>query len=186
MTLLIAGVALWWAAHLFKRLAPDVRAKLGNPGKGVMALLIVGSVVLMVFGYGQAEGLVYWTRSSALVGVNNLMMLVAFYIYATGGPGPGKPRVWLGTKLRHPQLTGFSLWAIAHLLVNGDMPSFILFGGLLAWAMVEIALINRQDPEWTPPAHGGAKKEAIYVVLTLVIVAVVMAIHNWLGVVPWG
>ena len=186
MTLLIAGVALWWAAHLFKRLAPDARAKMGNPGKGVMALLIVGSVVLMYFGYSRAEGTVYWFRSPMLVGVNNLLMVVAFYIYATGGPGPGKPRVWVGTKMRHPQLTGFSIWAIAHLLVNGDTPSFVLFGGLLVWAMVEIALINGQDPDWTPAPHGGSKKEIIYLVLTVVVVAVVMAIHNWLGVVPWG
>lgn len=186
MTLLIAGVVLWWAAHLFKRLAPDARARLGNPGKGVMAVAIVLSVVLMVIGYRGAEGAVFWGPSAAFVGVNNLLMLAAFYIYAVGGPGPGKPRVWLGTKLRHPQLTGFSIWAIAHLLVNGDVASFVLFGGLLVWAMVEIALINSQDPEWTPPAHGGAGKEIIYIVLTLVIVAVVMAIHNWLGVRPWG
>ncbi|SEW28663.1 NnrU protein [Cognatiyoonia koreensis] len=186
MILLISGVVLWWAAHLFKRLAPDLRARMGTPGKGVMALLIVASVVLMVIGYRGAETTFYWGPSAALVGVNNLLMVVAFYIYAVGGPGPGKPRVWLGTKMRHPQLTGFSIWAIAHLLVNGDIASFVLFGGLLVWAFVEIALINTQDPEWTPPPRGAAKKEIIYVVLTLVIVAVVMAIHNWLGVRPWG
>lgn len=186
MTLLILGILLWWAAHVFKRLAPGVRAKLGDPGKGVAAVLIVASVVLMVIGYRGADGAVFWGRSAALVGVNNLLMVIAFYIYAVGGPGPGKPRVWLGTKMRHPQLVGFSIWALAHLLVNGDVPSFVLFGGLLVWAMFEIALINSQDPEWTPPAYGGAKKEGIYVVLTLVIVAVVMAIHNWIGVQPWG
>lgn len=186
MTLLILGLALWWATHLFKRVAPDARAKMGDPGKGLIAVLVIGSVVLMVLGYRSADGAVYWGRSGALVGINNLMMLIALYIYAVGGPGPGKPRVWLGTKMRHPQLTGFSIWALAHLLVNGDTPSFILFGGLLVWAMVEIALINSQEPDWTPPAHGGAKKEITYVILTLVIVAVIMAIHNWLGVQPWG
>lgn len=186
MTLLILGVALWWAAHLFKRLAPNARAQLGKPGMGLMAVLIVTSVVLMVIGYRNATGAVFWGPSAPLVGVNNLLMLVAFYIYAVGGPGPGKPRVWLGTKMRHPQLTGFSIWALAHLLVNGDSPSFILFGGLLVWAMVEIVLINSQDPEWTPPAYGGAKKEVIYLILTLVIVTIVMLIHNWLGVRPWG
>ena len=128
MTLLISGIALWWAAHFFKRVAPDVRAKLGDPGKGLVAVLILVSVVLMVMGYRSWDSTVYWTRSGALVGVNNLLMIAAFYIYATGGPGPGKPRVWLGTKLRHPQLTGFSIWAIAHLLVNGDVASFVLFG----------------------------------------------------------
>lgn len=186
MTLLILGLALWWATHLFKRVAPDARAKMGDPGKGLIAVLVIGSVVLMVLGYRSADGAVYWGRSGALVGINNLMMLIALYVYAVGGPGPGKPRVWLGTKMRHPQLAGFSIWALAHLLVNGDTPSFILFGGLLVWAMVEIALINSQEPDWTPPVHGGAKKEITYVILTLVIVAVIMAIHNWLGVQPWG
>ena len=34
MTLLVLGVALWCAAHLFKRIAPGVRAGMGEPGKG--------------------------------------------------------------------------------------------------------------------------------------------------------
>ena len=186
MTLLIIGVALWWAAHVFKRLAPGLRAGFGNPGKGAMALLILISVVFMVYGYRYADGAVYWGRAPAMVGINNLLMLVAFYIYAVGGPGPGKPRVWLGTKLRHPQLTGFSIWAVAHLLVNGDVPSIILFGGLLVWALVEMALINAQDGSWTPPARGAAGKEIAYVILTVVLVVVVMGIHYWLGVQPWG
>lgn len=184
MTILIAGVALWWAAHLFKRLAPDLRAKMGNPGQGVVALAIISSVVLMVLGYRQADGAVFWGRSSALVGINNLLMVVAFYIYAVGGPKGD--RVWLGTKLRHPQLTGFSIWAIAHLMVNGDTPSFILFGGLLIWAIVEVLLINAQDGPWTPPNRAPKKKEITYVVATVVIVVVVMGIHYALGVTPWG
>ena len=143
MTLLIAGLALWCAAHFFKRLAPSARAKLGPKGKGVMALTILASVVLMVIGYRAAAGAVYWGRTPALVGINNLLMLIAFYVYAVGGPKGD--RIWLGTKLRHPQLVGFSIWAVAHLLVNGDVESFVLFGGLLVWALAEIVLINSQD-----------------------------------------
>lgn len=186
MTLLILGLALWWAAHLFKRLAPGARARMGDPGKGLMAVLILASVVLMVLGYRGAEGAVYWGRSSALVGVNNLLMVVAFYIYACGAAAPGKPRPMLGTKLRHPQLIGFSIWAAAHLLVNGDTPSFILFGGLLVWALAEMAIINRTEPVWTPPTWGGPRKEAVPIVAGLVIMIIVMLIHNWLGVRPWG
>lgn len=184
MTLLILGLALWWAAHLFKRLAPAPRARLGDPGKGIVALMIVASVVLMYLGYGRAEGNVYWGRSPALVGINNLLMLIAFYVFAVGGPKG--PRIWLGTKLRHPQLTGFSIWAVGHLLVNGDSPSFILFGGLLVWAAVEIVLINAQDGPWTPPPRAEPRKEITYIVATIVIVGVVMIIHNWLGAQPWG
>ena len=62
-------------------------------------------------------------------------MLIAFYLFAASGM---KTRVTAMT--RHPQLIGFSLWAVAHLLVNGDLPSLVLFGGLLVWALVEMAL----------------------------------------------
>lgn len=184
MFLLLAGLALWVGAHLFKRVAPDVRASMGDAGKGVMAVLLLVSVVLMVIGYRGADTAFFWGRSPALVGINNLLMLVAFYVFAVGGPKG--PRIWLGTKLRHPQLTGFSIWAIGHLLVNGDVASFILFGGLLLWAIAEILLINAQDGPWIPPERAPARKEITYVVVTVVVVAVVMVIHNWLGVRPWG
>ncbi len=187
MILLSLGVALWWAAHLFKRLAPGLRAPMGTAGRGAMALLLVLSVVLMVIGYRGADiGEVYWGRSSAMVGINNLLMVVAFYIYAVGATPPGKPRVWLGTKTRHPQLIGFSVWAFAHLLVNGDLPSFVLFGGLLVWALVEMAVINAQEGPFVPPRQASARKEVTIAAVALIVMGVVMALHNWLGVQPWG
>jgi uncharacterized membrane protein len=184
VTLLVLGLALWWAAHLFKRAAPGPRARLGNAGKGVVALALVASVVLMVIGYRSAEGTFYWGRTPAMTGINNLLMVIAFYIYAVGGPKG--PRIWIGTKLRHPQLVGFSIWAASHLLVNGDTASFVLFGGLLIWAFVEMLVINAQDGPWTPPARAPRRQEFTYAIAAVVMTGVVMAIHNWLGVQPWG
>ncbi|MEM7488273.1 MAG: NnrU family protein [Pseudomonadota bacterium] len=184
MALLIAGVLLWAGAHFFKRLAPDVRARLGDPGKGLVALLLVVSIVMMVFGYGLAGGAFFWGRSGALVGINNLLMLVAFYLFAVSGPKGAK--VWLSTKLRHPQLTAVIVFAVAHLLVNGDTRSFVLFGGLLIWAVAEIVVINAQDGPWTPPPRAPAKKEVSTAIIAVVAMVIVMLIHNWLGVVPWG
>lgn len=184
MTLLISGVALWWVAHLFKRLSPGPRAKLGEPGKGIVAVLIVISVILMVLGYRAADGPVYWGRNPMWVGINNLLMVLAFYFYAASGAKDAK--IWLGTKVRHPQLTGFSIWAVAHLLVNGDLPSFVLFGGLLAWAIVEVLLINGQAGPWEAPPRAPFKKEIVAIVITAVVLVVVMGIHYALGVTPWG
>ena len=184
MSLLIAGVVLWWAAHLFKRLAPGPRNALGGIGYPVMAVTIIASVVLMVVGYQGASGTVYWGPSPMWVGINNLLMIVAFYFYAASAAKGAK--IWLGTKVRHPQLTGFSIWAVAHLLVNGDTPSFILFGGLLVWAVVEILLINAQEGPWNRPDRAPAKKEVVAIVVTAVVVTVVMAIHYALGVSPFG
>lgn len=186
MIWLISGVALWWVAHLFKRLAPTARASMGNAGKGVAAVAVLASVVLMVIGYRAAEGAVFWGRSSATVGINNLLMIVAFYVYASGATPPGLPRNWVGTRLRHPQLWGFAIWAAGHLVVNGDVPSFVLFGGLLAWSLVSMATINAAEPEWTPPAHGGMASEIRIGVISIVVLVVVMLVHYWLGVTPWG
>jgi uncharacterized membrane protein len=72
------------------------------------------------------------------------------------------------------------------LLVNGDLPSFILFGGLLAWAVVSVIILNRAEPNWVRPCPVPVKKEITAVVATVVVVVVVMLIHNWLGVQPWG
>ena len=181
MVLLISGVALWWAAHLFKRVAPERRAALGEKGKGLVAVLLVLSVFLMARGYGQAEGPVWWGRSPATTGINNLLMLLAFYLYAADGMGT-RVTAWI----RHPQLTGFSLWALSHLLVNGDLASFVLFGGLLAWALVEIMLLNRAGAWKRRTGPFPARKEIMAAVGAVVVMLVVGLIHGWIGPWPFG
>jgi uncharacterized membrane protein len=181
MTLLIIGIALWWAAHLFKRLLPQLRMRMGDPGKGAVTAALVAAVVLMVLGYRSAEFMPVWTPPAFLTGINNLLMILAFYLYAASGA-----KIWITTKIRHPQLTGFKTWAIAHLLVNGDLAAIVLFGGLLAWAVVTVILINRAEPDWVRPAPVPRRKEITALIATAVVVGLVMAIHNWLGVRPWG
>jgi uncharacterized membrane protein len=181
MTLLILGMLLWWGAHLFKRLAPAQRTAMGDKAKGPVALAVLGSVVLMVLGYRAAEFVPLWTPPTFLVHVNNLLMIFAFYLYAGSGMKTAITRV-----IRHPQLTAVKTWAVAHLLANGDLASVILFGGLLAWAVVSVIVINRAQPEWQRNAPVPVQKEVMAVVGTVVVVGIVMAIHNWLGVQPWG
>ncbi|MDA9208223.1 NnrU family protein [Octadecabacter sp.] len=181
MTLILIGLALWAGAHFWRRVAPEHRAGFGDKGKGLVTLALFAAIILMVLGYRMADGVVYWGRSSALVGVNNLLMLFAFYLFAASGKGTRITRF-----IRHPQLTAILVWATAHLLVNGDVPSFVLFGGMAIWALAEIATINRaQGPRHAyhaPPI----KSEIIAVVATVVVTIVVMMIHYFLGVTPWG
>ena len=181
MTVLVLGLALWAAAHLFKRVLPDQRAALGNSGRGIIAALILASVVLMVIGYRAAPVVDLWTPPRFLIGINNLLMVFAFYLYAASGA-----KTWITRKIRHPQLAAVKVWALAHLLVNGDVASIVLFGGLLAWAVVSVIVLNRAEPVWVRPEPRPAKKEITAVVATVVVVVVVMLIHNWLGVQPWG
>ncbi len=180
MTLMILGILLWVAGHFFKRVMPGLREGLGDAGRGIAAVVILGSVVLMVIGYRSAFTDQLWFPPPFMIHINNLLMILAVYLYAASG---AKARV--ATKMRHPQLIGFKTWAVAHLLVNGDWASVILFGSLLAWAVAEVIVINRSQPEWTPPEWGGSSAEVKAVVGTVVVFAVIAAIHAWVGYWPF-
>ena len=181
MIYLLSGLLLWSGVHLWKRIAPAERAKFGNKGRGLVAAGAVLGVVLMVYGYRVADGAVYWGRSPAMTGINNLLMVLAFYLFAASG---AKTRV---TKaIRHPQLTAVLVWAVAHLLVNGDVPSFVLFGGIGLWAIAEMIVINRAEGPRGPYHAVPVKKEITAVIATVVVFAVVAAIHYWLGYNPFG
>jgi hypothetical protein len=88
--------------------------------------------------------------------------------------------------LRHPLLFGVILWAVAHLLVNGDLRSVVLFGGLLVWAALEIVLINRAVPAWTKPAPAPLGKEIGAVAGGILVYAVAGLIHGLVGPWPFG
>lgn len=180
MTLLALGLILWIAGHLFKRLAPDARAALGDRGRGLVTLALLAGVVLMVIGYRSTEGAFYWGRSPALVGINNLLMLISVYLFAAAGM-----KTAIARRLRHPMLTGVLLWSAAHMLVNGDTPSFLLFGGLGLWALAEMVVINRAGP-WVPPAAKPAKFEAMAVVGTLIVYGAIAGLHYALGYPAFG
>ena len=102
---------------------------------------------------------------------------------AMGNAGKGVVAIALVASML---LTGFSLWAIAQLLVNGDVPSFVLFGGLLVWALAEMVVINRAEPAWTPPAKGAISKDIMFLGISFVLLGVIGAIHTWLGYNPFG
>lgn len=177
MGLLGSGVLLWSLAHLMKRVAPVLRSRLGSAGRPLVAASIVLSVVLMILGYQSAEGPVWWARQSALVGINNLLVFVSFYIIAGSIIGARISRF-----IRHPQLTAIKLWAVAHLLVNGDLASMTLFGGLLIWAVLAVILINRQEEP--PVLEQGPIAWALEVGAlsgAIVIYGLVGYVHGWLG-----
>ncbi|WP_316015127.1 NnrU family protein [Roseobacter sp. HKCCA0434] len=174
MLILIFGVALWWGAHLFKRMAPDARAQMGDRGKGLVALGLVVSIVLMIVGYRGADHVDIWFPPAWTVHINNLMMFVAIFLLGAGS-SKGRARSWF----RHPMLLGFLTWTIAHLLVNGDLASIVMFGGLGLWAIVSMLVINRATPDWHRPPAGAIGGDVRLVVITLVLFAVITAIHSY-------
>lgn len=181
MTLMILGILIWWAAHLLKRLAPGMRdslnERIGNGSKGLMALFILLSVILMVIGYRSADVDVLYSLPAWAGYLNNLLMLFAFFLFGVGSTGS-----WLASRMRHPMLIAVKVWAVAHLLVNGDVASVILFGSLLAWAVVSVILINKQEGTWTPDQSiEFGKRDVVLIVVWTVMYILVAGIHIWLG-----
>ena len=185
MTLMVSGLILWVGAHFFKRLAPVQRGRLqdrlGDSSRGVIAGVLLLALVLMVVGYRGADTTFYWGRSSATTGINNLLMLFAV---ALMGAGSSKSR--LRSKLRHPMLTGAVVWALAHILVNGDSVSLVLFGGIALWALVQMWLINRAEPDYVPWDGGTLAGDLRLAAISAVVFAVIAGIHTWLGYFPFG
>ena len=180
MALLVVGLILWVGAHLFKRVASAQRqaltARMGDGARGLVAGLILASVVLMVLGYRAAEFVPVYAPLAGMGHLNNLLMLVAVFLYGVGGT-----KGTLYPLMRHPMLWGTVVWAVAHLLVNGDAASVLLFGGIGVWALLEMVLINRAGG-WTAPRGGrGIKGDAMNLVGVLVIYGLISGVHIWTG-----
>ncbi|MEM6709207.1 MAG: NnrU family protein [Pseudomonadota bacterium] len=180
MVLLLGGVLLWYAGHLFKRVLPGVRASMGNAGRGLVAVLVGGGLVLMIIGYrGSTFEPVYLPPTWGWH-LNNLLMIFAVILL-----GMGSSKGKLRAALRHPMLTGVLVWAIAHLLVNGDLASLVLFGGLGVWGVLEMIVINVADGPWERPESGPISGDTRLLVIGLVLYAIIVAVHSWLGVSPF-
>lgn len=122
-----------------------------------------------------------------LVGINNLLMFVAVYFLLTGEMQRKSASVtWLRKKTKHPMLNAVKTWAVAHILVNGDMPSFVLFGGLLIWAVAEMVVINRSEPQLPDTRPHSWTAEAKVFGASFVTLVIIMIIHYLLGYQPWG
>jgi len=185
MVILVSGLFLWTWAHWIKRLLPGFRAgmdaRLGQAAaRGVIAALMVLAIVMMVKGYSGAQWVPVYTPFNGARHLNNLLM-----IFAVISLGMGKSKGHMRTWFRHPMLTGVTLWAIAHLLVNGDLASIVLFGGLGLWAFVSRIVINRNEGVWKRPDAGPISGDIRLLVIAAVLFAVIAAIHIWLGYNPF-
>jgi uncharacterized membrane protein len=191
MAILILGLIVFIGAHAFT-MARAARARaiarLGEgPYKGLYSLVSLLGLILVVWGYGsyRAGGYVQvwdppvWTRHLALPLVwLAFVAMVAAYI-------PGRIR----RALKHPMLAGLKIWALAHLLANGDLGSIILFGALLAWAVVARIAAKRRDEVrdhgGPAAAPAGWRNDVLAIVIgTVVYLAFLIWLHPLLIGVP--
>lgn len=177
MFLLTLGVLAWVTVHLFPSVAPGARSRLISLiGEGSyklgFSLLIVAALILIVLGWRdtaptQLYGPPAWGRM-----VTAVLMLIALILFVSASMSTNIKHF-----IRHPQLTGVIVWAIAHLIANGDSRSLILFGGLGVWALVEMPLINRREGPWQRPALRPLTGDIKPVGIGMVAFVVIMVLH---------
>ncbi len=185
MTILIVGILLWFATHLFKRVAPNWRdALIDRFGLGAIKLGVTAfsfiSLAIIVIGFKTAPFVAIYDPPTWGKYLNNPMMFGAVVLF-----GMGSSRGRMGTWLRHPMLTGVIVWAVAHMLVNGDNASLVLFPAMVVWATAEIIAINAASGPWTRPDAGPASYDLRLIGISVVIFAAITFIHGLIGPSPF-
>ena len=187
MTLLILGLVLFLGIHSVSIVAPAWRDAMAARNelawKGGYALVAIAGFVLLVYGYGLARQAptVLYTPPAGLRHLALLLLLPGFpLVFAAYLPG----RIKAATK--HPMLVATKLWAVAHLLANGNLADVLLFGGFLAWAVADRISLKRRPARPVPGAPPSAANDAIAVVAGLAVYGLfVWRAHAWLiGVSP--
>ncbi|MDH3218717.1 MAG: NnrU family protein [Gammaproteobacteria bacterium] len=183
MGMLVIGLLLWVAVHLFPSLLPEQRQRLlhrigAGTYQAIFALCILSGLLLIVFGWRDAVPTPVYNPPAALRQPAMLLVVIAFaLLVAANFPATRVKRV-----LRHPQLSGVLLWAIAHLLMNGDSRSLLLFSVLGAWCLVSMLTINRRDGVWTKPDKpGGWGQDIVIAILALALSAAAVYFHEYLA-----
>ena len=149
MLILFVGIVVFLGVHsltIFRETRTSLIERFGlGPFKGLYTVVAIAGFALIVWGFSRyrAEGVITlwsppaWTRHLTIS-----LMWFAFVALACMNPAPGKIRGWL----RHPMLVAIKIWALAHLLANGDAGGMLLFGSFLAWAVFDrIAVKKRGD-----------------------------------------
>lgn len=196
MFTLVAGLVLFLGVHSVRIFAEGWRtatiAQVGEKGwKGIYSLLSIAGFVLIVVGYGLARQspLVLWPQPpvwtrhlAALLTLVAFVLLVAAYV-------PGNA---IKAKLHDPMILGVKVWAFAHLIANNTLADLLLFGGFLAWAVLDFRAARKRraaSPSPQPSPRGG---EGVKTAITVVVGAVAWAVFAfWLhraliGVPPLG
>lgn len=157
MTLLIAGLIVFLGIHTFTTMREARQGainKLGEGGyKALYSLIAFIGLALIVYGYSvyRASGYIpVWEPPRGLRHLTMLLVWLSFICVVAAYTPPGK----IKAVLKHPMLVGVKTWALAHLLVNGDLGSIILFTALLAWAVYDRISVKRRGGPPPPTVTG--------------------------------
>lgn len=175
---LVLGLLLFFAIHLVPT-SPSLRDGLIERfGEQVyrigFSVVSLAGFVLIVAGYHKLQMMPgknpvlwdppAWTRHIAfLLMIPAMIALVAAFV-------PSRIR----TALKHPMLVAIKAWALAHLLVNGDLGSLVLFGAFLAFAVYDRISVKRRPSTLPTAVPPGPVNDAIVIAGGIALYAVIM------------
>ena len=150
MTQLILGLILFLGAHSVRIWADGwrnqtIEAYGEKAFKGVYTLVSILGFYLLVVGYGEArlQTVALWSppiftkHISMLLMLLSSILLMATYI----------PRNHFKMRLGHPMVLSVKVWALSHLLANGNLADLVLFGSFLIWAVLNFRSARARDRE---------------------------------------
>jgi uncharacterized membrane protein len=162
MTCLIVGLILFLGAHSIRMVADTWRTQAiaswgEKPFKGVYTLIALVGFYAMVTGYAEArlQTVALWTPPIATRHISVLLMLFASVLMAAAYV----PRNHLKIRMCHPMVLSVKVWALAHLLANGNLADVVLFGSFLVWSVFNFKAARARDRA-AAPVQTNAKTSA--------------------------
>ena len=192
MLYLVLGLVLFLGVHSVRIVADGWRtqtmARLGaGAWKGLYSLASAAGLVLIVWGYGLArqQPVALWLPPVGMRHAAALLTLIAFILLVAAYV----PRNAIKARLHHPMVLGVKVWALAHLISNGNLADVVLFGAFLLWAVLDFRAARQRDRAQATVYASGT---AAGTVATLVVGAVAWAAFAFwahamlIGVAPLG
>ncbi len=109
----------------------------------LFALITFLGVILAILGWNDFSNVYFYEPSIFLKQLNLMIMLPVAYLWVAAEVPNNIKRF-----IKHPMLLGMKLWALGHLLANGDLRSMILFISFFIFSIVATVFANRKpQPE---------------------------------------
>ncbi len=168
MLLLVLGLLAFFAVHIIPTSAAMrdgfvVRMGAGTYKLAFSALSLIG-LVLIVLGYHKLQlnpgkNVVLWDPPTWTKHIAFALMLPAM-IFLVASNVPSRIR----TAVKHPMLLAIKIWALAHLIANGDLASLVLFGSFLAYAVYDRISLKHRNTLGPLGAKTGGPMNDLFVV----------------------
>ena len=180
MTHLILGLIIFLGVHSVRIVANDwrtqSRARIGNlPWMGLFSITALLGLYLIVWGFGLArqQPVQLWTPPVGMRHLASLLTLISFVLLAAAYV-PGN---MIKARTHHPMVLAVMVWALAHLLANGNSAHVLLFGSFLVWATFDFGAARRRDRTVATSYTGGSAGATG--------MTVALGVAAWLAVALW-